>query len=71
MKIKGLSDGARMIYAAVRQAVYAGAAMVASIAALTLHLQKEDHLARYCLYGAGAFGLLFLLNALFTKTRSK
>jgi predicted unusual protein kinase regulating ubiquinone biosynthesis (AarF/ABC1/UbiB family) len=71
VKVKGLSDGARMIYAAVRQAVYAGAAMVASIAALTLHLQKEDHLARYCLYGAGTFGLLFLLNAVFTKTRSK
>jgi ubiquinone biosynthesis protein len=71
VKVKGLSDGARMIYAAVRQAVYAGAAMVASIAALTLHLQKEDKLAAYCLYGAGFFALLFCLSALFTKTRSK
>jgi len=71
VKVKGLSDGARLIYAAVRQAVYAGTSMVAAIAALTLHLQREDRLAVYCLGASGALAVLFLLSALFTKTRPR
>ncbi len=55
----------------MRQAVYAGGAMVASIGALTLHLHGDDKLALDCLAGAGVFAVLFLLSALFTKTRSK
>jgi ubiquinone biosynthesis protein len=71
VKVKGLGDGARLVYAAVRQAVYAGATMVAAIAALMLHLHQEDGLAVYGLYGAGFFALLFVSSALFTKTRSR
>jgi len=71
VKVKGLSDGARLVYSAVRQAVYAAAAMVAAIAALALHMEKDDKLAFYCLYGAGGFALLFLLSAVFTRTRSR
>jgi predicted unusual protein kinase regulating ubiquinone biosynthesis (AarF/ABC1/UbiB family) len=71
VKVKGLADGARLIYAAVRQAIYAGAGMVAAIAALMLHLQKDDKLAIYCLGGSGFFALLFVLSAIFTRTRGK
>ena len=71
VKVKGLPDSARLLYAAVRQAIYAGAAMSASIGALVLHLHHEDRLALYGLYGAGAFAALFLLSAIFTKTRSR
>ncbi len=71
VKVKGLLDGARLLYAAVRQAVYAVGAMASAMGALVLHLHHEDHLARYCLYtGAGLAGL-FVLSALFTKTRSR
>ena len=45
VKVKGLPDSARLLYAAVRQAIYAGAAMSASIGALILHLHHEDRLA--------------------------
>ncbi|HKQ70976.1 MAG TPA: AarF/UbiB family protein [Polyangiaceae bacterium] len=71
VKVRGLSDGARLVYAAVRQAVYAAGAMTAAIAALALHITKDDHLATYCLYGAAAMALLFVLSALFTRTRPR
>ena len=69
--MKGLSDSARLLYAAVRQAVYAGGAMVAGIAALTLHLQHEDPLAVYCLGAGGALVVLFVFSAIFAKIRSR
>ena len=69
VKIKGLPDGARLIYAAVRQAVYAAGAMVSAVSALVLHLHHEFQLASYCLYGAGGFAGLFLLSAIFAKPR--
>ena len=68
VKVKGLPDGARLIYAAVRQAVYAAAAMVSAVCALMLHLHQEFQLASYGLYAASAFALLFLLSAFFAKT---
>jgi len=71
VKVKGLPDSARLLYAAVRQAIYAGGAMSASIGALVLHLHHEDRLALDCLYGSIGFATLFLLSALFTKTRSR
>jgi predicted unusual protein kinase regulating ubiquinone biosynthesis (AarF/ABC1/UbiB family) len=71
VKVKGLSDGARLVYAAVRQAIYAAGAMVASFSALSLHLHQEERLAHYCLYAGGIFATLFLLSVIFTKTRSR
>jgi ubiquinone biosynthesis protein len=71
VRVKGLSDGARLLYSGVRQAIYAGAAMVASVAALTLHLHNDDKMATYCLGAAGFFALLFVLSSLFTRTRPR
>jgi hypothetical protein len=71
VKVKGLPEGARLIYAAVRQAVYAAAAMVSAVSGLTLHVHHELELASYCLYAAGAFTLLFLLSAFFAKSRRR
>jgi predicted unusual protein kinase regulating ubiquinone biosynthesis (AarF/ABC1/UbiB family) len=70
VKVKGLPDGARLVYAAVRQAIYAGAALSTAIGALILHLHHEDKLAAYGIYGTAGFATLFILSALFTKTRS-
>ncbi|HMI83506.1 MAG TPA: AarF/UbiB family protein, partial [Polyangiaceae bacterium] len=45
IKVKGLPEGARLIYAAVRQAVYAAGAMVSVVSALVLHVHREFQLA--------------------------
>jgi predicted unusual protein kinase regulating ubiquinone biosynthesis (AarF/ABC1/UbiB family) len=71
VKVKGLPEGARLIYAAVRQAVYAAGAMVAAVSALVLHLHQEFQLASYCLYGAAAFALLFMLSAILASARRR
>jgi hypothetical protein len=71
IKVKGLPDGARLVYAAVRQAIYAAGAMVSVVCALVLHLHQETQLALYGAYSAGGFTLLFLLSVIFTKTRGR
>jgi predicted unusual protein kinase regulating ubiquinone biosynthesis (AarF/ABC1/UbiB family) len=71
VKVKGLGDGARLVYSAVRQAIYAGTAMVSAVGALVLHLHREDTLAVYCLGVTAFFFLLFVLSSIFTKTRTK
>jgi len=71
IKVKGLSEGARLLYAAVRQAIYAGASLLGTGAALALHLHQEDRLAQYCLLGSGGFAVLFVLSVVFTKTRPR
>ncbi|MET0592335.1 MAG: AarF/UbiB family protein, partial [Polyangiaceae bacterium] len=71
VKVKGLPDGARLVYAAVRQATYAAGAMLSVVCALVLHVHHEPQLAAFALYGAAGFAVLFILSALFTKSRSK
>jgi predicted unusual protein kinase regulating ubiquinone biosynthesis (AarF/ABC1/UbiB family) len=71
VKVKGLPDGARLVYAAIRQAIYAAGAMVAVVCALVLHLHQETQFAIYGVYSAGGFTLLFLLSVIFTKTRGR
>jgi predicted unusual protein kinase regulating ubiquinone biosynthesis (AarF/ABC1/UbiB family) len=71
VKVKGLPESGRLIYAAVRQAIYAGGAMLSVVCALTLHVHKEAELASYALYGATGFTTLFVLSAMFTKTRGR
>jgi ubiquinone biosynthesis protein len=71
VKVRGLHDGARLIYAGVRQAVYATAGVAAGICAVVLHLHAEWYLARVALGVSGGFAALFVLSALFTRTRPK
>jgi ubiquinone biosynthesis protein len=71
VKVKGLPESGRLIYAAVRQAIYAGGAMLSVVCALALHVHKEAELASYALYGATGFATLFVLSAMFTKTRGR
>lgn len=71
VKVKGLPDGARLVYAAVRQAIYAAGAMLSVVCALVLHVHHETQLAAFAIYGASGFAGLFILSVLFTKTRGK
>jgi hypothetical protein len=67
VRVRGLSQAAGLVYAGVRQLIYAAIAIAAGMAALQLHLAGQAALARVCLYGAGgALGLL-LLSSLFTR----
>jgi hypothetical protein len=59
-----------MVYAGVRQLIYAALGLGAGYAALQLFLAGHVREARYCLYGAGAMGALLLLSMIFTRTRS-
>jgi ubiquinone biosynthesis protein len=71
VKVRGLHDGARLIYAGMRQLAYAIAGVAAGACAMVLHLDRQWYLARVAIVVAGAFALLFVLSALFTRTRPK
>jgi predicted unusual protein kinase regulating ubiquinone biosynthesis (AarF/ABC1/UbiB family) len=69
VRVRGLQQAAQLVYAGVRQLIYAAAALAAGYAALHLHLAGQAELARYCLYGAGGMGAVLLLSLFFTRTR--
>ena len=59
VKVSGLSDGARLVYAAVRQLDLRGAGIAASIAALALHLHRSEEPRAIAMYVAAGFAGLF------------
>lgn len=69
VKVKGLERAARLVYAGVRQLIYAGLGAAAGFAALELFLAGHVKLATYCAYGAAAMGALLLLSLLFTPSK--
>ncbi|TKD02054.1 ABC1 kinase family protein [Polyangium fumosum] len=69
LRVKGLPSAARLVYAGIRQLIYAAIGIASGFAALQLHLAGQAHLARYCLYGAAAAGVLLLGSLLLTRTK--
>jgi len=69
VRVKGLQHAARLVYAGVHQVIYAAIGIAAGFASLQLYLAGHVWLARYCLYGAGAMGLLLFISVLFTRTK--
>ncbi|WP_231511439.1 ABC1 kinase family protein [Chondromyces apiculatus] len=67
MRIRGLSQAAGLIYAGVRQLIFAALGIAAGMAALQLHLAGQAALAQMCLYGAGGALALLVLSLLFTR----
>ncbi|WP_437285610.1 ABC1 kinase family protein [Sorangium sp. So ce406] len=67
VKIRGLSQAASLVYTGVRQLIYAALAIAAGFAGLQLYLAGHAALARYCLYGAAAAGVLLAGSLLFTN----
>lgn len=61
-KVKGLHQAAGLVYRGVRQLIYAAIGIASGFAALQLYLAGHVALARYCLYGAGAMGVLLVLS---------
>ena len=69
IRVRGLSHAAGLVYSGIRQVIYAALGIAAGFAALQLHLAGQTHLARYCLYGAAAAGVLLLGSILVTRSK--
>jgi ubiquinone biosynthesis protein len=69
IRVRGLNHAAGLVYAGIRQAIFAALGIAAGFAALQLHLAGQTYLARYCLFGAGAAGALLLVSMLFTRSK--
>ncbi len=69
IRVRGLSHAAGLVYAGIRQAIYAAIGIAAGFAALQLHLAGQTHLAKYCLYGAAVAGVLLLGSMLVTRSK--
>lgn len=69
LRVKNLGSAARLVYAGIRQLIYAGLAAFAAFAALELHLAGQAQLARQCLYGAGAMLVLLFGSMLLTRPK--
>ncbi|MFO0757225.1 MAG: AarF/UbiB family protein [Byssovorax sp.] len=69
MRVKGLGQAAGLLYAGIRQAIFAAIGIAAGIASLQLYLAGHVQLARHCLTGAGAMFALVLLSMIMTRSR--
>ncbi len=63
VKVRGMNEGARLIYAAARQLVYAAGAIASGMAALQLYLAGRMQPAYGCLGAAALMGVLFVISA--------
>ncbi len=69
IRVRGLSHAAGLVYAGIRQAIYAAVGIAAGFAALQLHLAGQTSLARYCLYGAATAAVLLLGSIIVTRSK--
>ncbi len=71
VRVRGLTESARTVYAIGRQIIYTAIGLAAGVAALELHFHGEDRWARIAGYvAAGAFSLL-LVSSIFGRPRSR
>jgi predicted unusual protein kinase regulating ubiquinone biosynthesis (AarF/ABC1/UbiB family) len=69
VRVRGMQEGARTVYAAGRQLAYAAIGIAGGMAGLELHLHGEDALARWPLGVGAVAGILFLLSSVFARPR--
>jgi predicted unusual protein kinase regulating ubiquinone biosynthesis (AarF/ABC1/UbiB family) len=69
VKVRGLSQAARLVYSGVHQLIYAAIAIAAGMAAMRLYLSGHARFAEYCLIGAGTSVVLLLGSMLLTRFR--
>lgn len=69
VRVRGVQEGARTVYAIGRQVIYTAVGISCGFAALQLHERGEDHLARWPA-GVAALALLALLfSSFFARPR--
>ncbi len=70
VRVRGLQEGSRTLYAVGRQIIYTAIGIACGVAALQLHFRGEEHFARIA-GGIAAFcAFLLLLSSLFARPRS-
>ena len=71
VRVRGVQEGARTIYAVGRQVIYTSIGIAFGAAALQLHLAHEDKLARPVAYVAIVAASLLVLSSIFARPRSR
>jgi predicted unusual protein kinase regulating ubiquinone biosynthesis (AarF/ABC1/UbiB family) len=71
VRVRGVQEGARTIYAVGRQIIYTAVAIACGAGALSLHYHGEDALARWPLGVAGAALVLLLISSIFGRPNPK
>lgn len=69
VKVKGIQEGARTVYATGRQLVWTAVGIASGWAALELHLHHEDALARWPLGGAIGCGVILIALSIFARPK--
>jgi predicted unusual protein kinase regulating ubiquinone biosynthesis (AarF/ABC1/UbiB family) len=68
VKVKGVQEGARTLYAVGRQLIYTAIGIASGFAALSLHSRGEDGTATTALLGlAGFCGFMLLMSSIFSR----
>jgi hypothetical protein len=70
VRVRGVQEGARTIYAVGRQLIYTSLGIASGISALELHFHGEDRLARWPIGIAIACGVLLIVSSIFSRPRS-
>ncbi|HWL85568.1 MAG TPA: AarF/UbiB family protein, partial [Polyangiaceae bacterium] len=69
VRVRGVQEGARILYAVGRQVIYTSIGIACGVAALQLHFRGEDRVARWLVWIAGGAGVLLVLSSLFSRPR--
>ncbi len=69
VRVRGMNEGARTLYAIGRQIIYTAIGIAAGVAALQLHFRGEDQLARVCGYVAIGAGAVLVLSSIFARPK--
>jgi predicted unusual protein kinase regulating ubiquinone biosynthesis (AarF/ABC1/UbiB family) len=71
VKVKGVSEGARAIYAVGRQMIYTAIGLFAGYEAIQMHLRGEVKLAKICLGTSIGAGVILLLSSVFARPKKR
>jgi ubiquinone biosynthesis protein len=69
VRVKGVQEGARTVYATGRQLIYTAIGLASGWAALELHFHNEDAVARWPLGGAVVCAVILLLSSVFARPK--
>lgn len=72
VRVRGVQEGARTVYAIGRQLIYTAVGLATGFAALHLHERGEDGTPTHALTGTAAFcALMLLLSSIFSRPRAR
>jgi hypothetical protein len=71
VRVRGVQEGARTVYAIGRQIIYTAVGIATGFAGLSLHARGEEHTARIFYWVAGASAALLVLSSLFARPSSR